>query len=81
MKNNTKLNNDLRTTDKAKNNWWKEQCEKLEELEKKGRNELMYQKVKSLSNKKTRNTTKVIKDKQGKELTDPKEKEIDGRNT
>ena len=34
----------------------------------------MYQKVKSLSRKKTQNTTKVIKDKQGKELTDPKEK-------
>jgi len=52
----------------------KEQCEELEleELEKKGRSELMYEKVKSLSNKKTRNTRK--KDKPGKELTDPKEK-------
>jgi len=75
-KNCRRLNNELRrTTDKAKENWWKEQCEELEELEKKGRNELIYQKVKSLTNKRTRNTTKVIKDKQGKELTDPKEKE------
>ena len=74
-KNYRRLNNELRrTTDKAKEKWWKEQCEELEELEKKGRTDLMYQKVKNLSSKKTRNTTKIIKDKQGKELTNPKEK-------
>jgi len=38
---------------KAKENWWKEQCKELEELEKKGRTDLMYQKVKSSTNKKT----------------------------
>jgi len=49
-KNYRRLNNELRrTTDKAKENWWKEQCEELEELEKKGRNELMYQTVKRRS--------------------------------
>jgi len=40
-----------RTTDKAKENWWKEQCKELEELEKKGRNELLYQKVKVYQSK------------------------------
>jgi len=41
-KNYRRLNNELRrTTDKAKENWWKEQCEEIELLEKKGRNELL----------------------------------------
>jgi len=56
-KNYRRLNNELRrTTDKDKENWWKEQCEELEELEKKETTDLMYQKVKSLTHKKMRHT-------------------------
>jgi len=42
-KNYRRLNNVLRkTTDEAKENWWKELCDELEELEKKGRTDQMY---------------------------------------
>ena len=36
------LNNELRReTDKARENWWKEECDNLEEMDKKGRSDLM----------------------------------------
>ena len=38
-----KLNNELRReTDKAKEQWWKEECTELEELEGRGRTDLVY---------------------------------------
>ena len=36
-------------TDKAKEEWFKDQCSKIEELEKRGRLDLMYHKVKAIS--------------------------------
>ena len=43
------LNNQLRReTDKAKEEWWKEKCEELEELNRKGRSNLLYNKVRQL---------------------------------
>ena len=41
------LNNELRRkTDKARDDWWREECDELEELDKIGRTDLMYPKVK-----------------------------------
>jgi hypothetical protein len=41
-----KLNHELRrATDKAREDWWEEQCQELENMEKKGRSDLMYSKV------------------------------------
>ena len=70
-----RLNNELRReTDKAKENWWSDQCKELEELDHRGRSDLMYQKVKTLTKKKRQNTSRIIKDKQGKDLTEASEK-------
>jgi hypothetical protein len=68
-----KLNNQLRrATDKARQKWWEEQCEELELLEKRGRSDLLYQKVTQLtkSQRKKKQTT-CIKDKDGRKLTEP----------
>ena len=44
-----KLNNEFRQeTDKAKEKWMKQKCEEIEELERKGRIDLMYQDGQSL---------------------------------
>lgn len=44
------LNNELRrSTEQAKEDWWNKQCEDLEELDKKGRSDLMYTKVKEIT--------------------------------
>ena len=70
-----KLNNELRReTDKAKEQWWKEECTELEELERKGRTDLMYAKVKQLTNRNEHHDrTAAIKDVHGKLLTEPEE--------
>uniref|UniRef100_A0A8D8R6E3 Craniofacial development protein 2 n=1 Tax=Cacopsylla melanoneura TaxID=428564 RepID=A0A8D8R6E3_9HEMI len=48
-----KLNNDLRReTDKAREKWMEEQCEKIEELEKYSKTEEMYKIVKNLTKRK-----------------------------
>ncbi|KAL1446126.1 hypothetical protein WDU94_014018 [Cyamophila willieti] len=48
-----KLNNELRReTDKAREKWMEEQCEKIEELEKYSKTEEMYKVVKNLTKKK-----------------------------
>ena len=40
------LNNELRReTDKAREGWWKEKCVDLEELDRRGRSDLLYNKV------------------------------------
>ena len=36
-------------TDKAKEEWFKDQCSEIEELEKRGQLDLMYHKVKALA--------------------------------
>jgi len=69
------LNNELRReTDKAKEEWWGRECHKLEELERSGRADLMYAKVKELTKKNTTgNRSSSIKDSRGNLLTEPEE--------
>jgi len=44
------LNNQLRReTDKAREDWWRVQCEELEEMDKRGRSDLMYARVKEVT--------------------------------
>ena len=40
-----------RVTDKAKENWIEEQCKEIEEIDKKGRSDLMYLKAKEIGKK------------------------------
>ena len=45
-----KINNELRrATDKAKEKWWEEECKELEELDRKGRVDLVYDRVRQLT--------------------------------
>lgn len=74
-----KLNNELRReTDKAREIWMQEQCEKIEELEKYSKTEEMYRMVKSLTTKKRKTISKqgMLK-KDGKMTADgEEEKEV-----
>ena len=67
-----KLNNELRReTSKAKGEWMKQKCEEIEELERKGRYDLMYREVKSLDyGKKSRKGMWLIEDENSEEITD-----------
>ena len=70
-----KLNNLLRReTDKAKQTWLEEQCKEIEELDKRGRSDLMYVKAKEMGKKykKGRNINNNIEDQDGNILKDPK---------
>ena len=66
------LNNKLRREcNKAKINYWKEQCTDIEELERKGRIDQMYEKVRALTGGfKSKMRITAIKDTNGKLLTD-----------
>jgi hypothetical protein len=45
-----KLNNELRReTDRARELWWENTCQELEELEEKGRIDLLYGKIKQIT--------------------------------
>lgn len=68
-----KLNNELkRETDKAKERFWEEQCKEIEEMERSGKMDKMYRRVKELTWKKeSGQKNKTILDKQGILLTDP----------
>ncbi|KAG1714102.1 hypothetical protein GQR58_001748 [Nymphon striatum] len=61
-----KLNNELRReTESAREKWWEEQCTELENIDKKGRSDLMYNKVKELTREKSKdkeNTSIMGKD-------------------
>ena len=49
-----RLNNELRrTTDKAREDWWRSQCEELELLDKKGRTDIIYAQIKKITEVKT----------------------------
>ena len=66
-----RLNNELRrTTDKAKETWWTEQCNELDELQKQGRYDILYNRVKDLTKKKGKSST-TVKDKNGELLSSP----------
>ena len=70
------LNNELRReTDRARECWWKEQCDELEEMDKKGRHDLMYARVKQITRtaKTGANSSIAIKNKSGMLLTEPRE--------
>ena len=69
------LNNQLRReTEKAKDNWWKEECNALEELARTGKTEKMYNKVSRLTWTKEKTTKgSHIKDNKGMLLTEPDE--------
>jgi len=66
------LNNELRReTDKAREDWWMEQSQNLDELDSKGRTDVFYRKLHQLTGQNImRNSSKAIKDKDGTLLTD-----------
>ena len=70
-----KLNNELRReTDRAREDWWKGECEELEELDRGGRSDLMYRRIKTLTGQdKIKNKNEGIKDEQGELRSEPEE--------
>ena len=45
-----RMNNELRReTNKARESWWMSECEELEEMDRRGRSDLMYAKVKEIT--------------------------------
>src|SRR6478609_9384277 len=71
-----RLNNELRRkTDQARETWWENECNELEELDRIARPDLVYAKVGQLTRKKTTNSTKseAIQDETGKLLTEPED--------
>jgi hypothetical protein len=66
------LNNELRREmKKARAKWWERECEEMEELDRSGRSDMVYAKVKQLMRKSSiarRNTS--IKDRDGKLITE-----------
>src|SRR6478609_145589 len=70
-----RLNNELRReTDQARERWRGNECNELEELDRRARPDLVYAKVGKLTRKKTTNcTSDAIKDETGKLLTEPEE--------
>jgi len=61
------LNNELRRdTEKAKAIWWESECKELEDLDRRGRSDLVYAKVGQLTGKNRNiNRSITVKDKQG----------------
>src|SRR5215471_2947226 len=68
-----KLNNELRReTEKAREIWWERECREIEELDGRGRSDIVYAKVKKLSGNRRKNKgIQKIKDTDGTVLTDP----------
>ena len=66
------FNNELRReTDKSREDWWMDQCQTLDELDSRGRSDVFYRKVRQLRGQKMmRKSSKVIKDMDGRLLTD-----------
>ena len=66
------LNNELRReTEKAKEAWWEEECKELEMLDRIGRPDLLYSKVKTLTKKeKIASKSKGIRDSNGQLVTE-----------
>ncbi len=68
-----RLNNKLRkTTDKAREAWWRQQCEDIEEMQRLGRYDQVYDKVRKLSKKTGDSRGIEIRDKGGTLLHDTK---------
>ena len=63
-----------RTTDKAREDWWRSHCEELELLDKKGRTDIMYAQIKTITEvKNAQSKICSIKNKEGKLLTEAEE--------
>src|SRR6478609_1433756 len=75
QKNISRLITELRReADQARERWWKNECNELEELDRSARPDLMHAQVGQLTRKKTTNcTSDAIKDETGKLLTEPAE--------
>src|SRR5579864_7919798 len=70
------LNNELRReTEKARAEWWERECDEMEELDRSGRSDMVYAKVKKLTRKSGKSGKAVrstaIKDRNGKLLKEP----------
>ena len=66
------LNNKLRKiTDKARDEWWRQQCQEMEELERSGKHDLLYKKVRELTGDHRTAQNNTIKNKNGDLLTEP----------
>ena len=59
----------------AREDWWRGECEEMEELDKRGRSDLMYCKVKQTTRtgKSGTESSSTIKDRSGVLLTEPEE--------
>src|SRR6476469_4449625 len=70
-----RLNNELRKeTEQARERWWENECNELEELDRRARPDLVYAKAGQWTRKKTTIcTSEAIKDETGKLLTEPEE--------
>ena len=61
-------------TEKARESWWKVQCDELDEMDKKGRLDLMYERVKILAKKRNAGSSGyAVKNTDGILLTDAEE--------
>eukprot|EP00914_Ancora_sagittata_P022232 GHVO01044167.1.p2 GENE.GHVO01044167.1~~GHVO01044167.1.p2 ORF type:complete len:192 (-),score=36.24 GHVO01044167.1:72-647(-) len=68
------LNNELRReTDAARERYWNDQCREIDDLERTGKMDQMYRKVKDLTGKKKGQNTTHITNKQGVLLKEPEE--------
>lgn len=67
------LNNELRRiTNRAREQWWEDECREIERLDDMGRSDQIYQKVKELTFKtRSSNVQRGIESKDGELLTDP----------
>ena len=67
------INNGLRkVTERARQEWWDSECKEIEELDERGRSDLVYAKVKRLTkNESCRSRGTAIKDDKGDLLTEP----------
>ena len=70
-----RLNNKLRrTTEEAREKWWDEKCQELEDLQQKGRYDKVYEKVKQISRKPGKGGGGIeVSDKQGRLLNETNE--------
>ena len=69
-----RLNNKLRrTTEKAREQWWDNQCRELEELQRMGRYDKVYENVKKITRRSNTGRGIAVQDKNGKILQDPDE--------
>ena len=69
-----KLNNELRReTDKARDEWWTGECTALEEMERKGRSDLMYEKIKRLTGNRTHMRCRAVRNKDGSSAENPQD--------